>query len=78
MARNVLAMVGRELDMGPALQAAHDQSLLALGFPDDSAVARAIRAGRYDQDLGSLGAVLAEDTRDQLLVSHPSYLHNFL
>ena len=78
VAHNVLSMVGREMDMGQVLQAAHDQRLLALGFPDDSAVAKAIRAGLYDHDLGSLGAVLAEDTRDQLLVSHPSYLHNFL
>jgi aminoglycoside phosphotransferase (APT) family kinase protein len=78
VAHNVLSMVGREMDMGQELQAAHHQRLLALGFPDDSAVAQAIRAGRYDQDLGGLGAVLAEDTRDQLLVSHPSYLDEFL
>ncbi len=74
VAHNVLSMVGREMDQGDGLQAAHHQRLQALGYPDDRAVAAAIRAGRYDDDLDGLGAVLAADTRDQLLVSHPSYL----
>ncbi len=74
VARNVLAVVGRELDLGPAAQAAHDQRLRTLGFPDDPALARAIRGGRYDQDLAGLGAVLAGGTRDQLAVANPSYL----
>ena len=74
VAQNVLSMVGREMDMGQAFQAAHHQRLMTLGFPDDWALAEAIRADRYDHDLDGLGAVLAENTRDQLLVSHPSYL----
>ena len=78
VAQNVLSMVAREIDMGQVFQAAHHQRLQALGFPDDSALTEAIRAGRYDHDLVGLGAVLAEDTRDQLLVSHPSYPDDFL
>jgi hypothetical protein len=74
VARNVLTIVGRELELGPAFQAAHAERLRTLGFGDDSALAAAIRAGRYDDDLPGLGAVLAEGTRDQLLVANPSYL----
>ncbi len=74
VAGNVLTIVGRQLELGPAIQAAHAQRLHALGFGDDPALAAAIRAGRYDDDLPGLGAVLAEGTRDQLLVANPSYL----
>jgi Domain of unknown function (DUF6285) len=74
VARNVLAMVGRELDLGPADLAAHAERLRILGVPDDSTVAAAIRAGRYDDDLLGVGVVLAEGARDQLLVANPSYL----
>jgi aminoglycoside phosphotransferase (APT) family kinase protein len=74
VARNVLAMVGRELDLGPADLAAHAERLRILGVPDDATVAAAIRAGQYNDDLLGLGAVLAEGARDQLLVANPSYL----
>lgn len=74
VARNVLAMVGRELELGPAALAAHAARLLALGAPDEATLASAIRAGRYDDGLLDLGAVLAEGVRDQLLVVNPSYL----
>jgi aminoglycoside phosphotransferase (APT) family kinase protein len=74
VARNVLAMVGRELDLGPAGLVTHAESLRTLGVPDDATVAAAIRAGRHDDDLLGLGAVLAVGARDQLLVANPSYL----
>lgn len=74
VASNVLAMVGRELALGPAALAAHAERLLTLGAPDEATVAAAIRAGRYDDDLLDVGAVLAEGVRDQLLVVNPSYL----
>ncbi|MGD0394714.1 MAG: phosphotransferase family protein [Acidimicrobiales bacterium] len=74
VAGNVLTIVGRQLELGPTLQAAHAQRLRTLGFGDDPTLAAAIRAGRYDDDLRGLGAVLAEGTRDQLLVANPSYL----
>jgi aminoglycoside phosphotransferase (APT) family kinase protein len=75
VAHNVLAIVSRELERGPAGEAAHARCLQTLGFPDGSAAAAAIRSGRYDDDLPRLGAALAEGTRDQLLVANPSYLH---
>jgi aminoglycoside phosphotransferase (APT) family kinase protein len=76
VAHNVLAIVGRELELGEAGRAAHAERLRTLGFPDDSAVAAAIRTGWYDDDLCGLGADLAEATRDQLLVANPSHLHD--
>ena len=74
VARNVLAMVGRQLDLGPAGLAAHAERLRTLGVPDDATLARAIRAGRYDEDLLGLGQVLADGARDQLLVANPAHL----
>jgi aminoglycoside phosphotransferase (APT) family kinase protein len=74
VARNVLAMVGRELALGPAALAAHTQRLRALGVSDQATLASAIRAGQYDDDLLGLGAALAEGVGDQLLVVNPSYL----
>ena len=74
VARNVLAMVGRELTLGPAALAAHAERLRTLGAPDEAKVASAIRAGRYDDDLLDVGALLAEGVRDQLLVVNPPYL----
>ncbi len=76
VALNVLAMVRRELALGPAALAAHADRLLALGAPDDAAIASAIRTGRYDDDLLEVGAVLVEGVRDQLLVVNPSYLED--
>ncbi|HVA05113.1 MAG TPA: DUF6285 domain-containing protein [Acidimicrobiales bacterium] len=67
VALNVLAMVRRELALGPAALVAHTERLLTLGTPDEATVASAIRAGRYDDDLPDLGAVLAEGVRDQPL-----------
>ncbi len=74
VARNVLAMVGRELEQGSAGRAAHARRLLALGVPDDAALAAAIRAGAYDDDLVGVGGVLAGRVRDQVLVANPSHL----
>jgi aminoglycoside phosphotransferase (APT) family kinase protein len=74
VARNALAIVGRELAGGDAIAAAHAARLSSLGFTDDAALAAALRCGRLDGSLGAVGAVLAESTRDQLLVANPSYL----
>ncbi len=76
VARNVLAMVGRELLRGPAALAAHAERLRNFGVPDDATLAAAIRAGHYDDDLVGAGAVLAPGVRDQLLVVNPSYLRD--
>jgi aminoglycoside phosphotransferase (APT) family kinase protein len=74
VARNALATVERELELGAALAAAHSQRLGALGFSDDRALVSAIRAGSFDQDWQPLAAALAGAARDQLLVANPGYL----
>jgi aminoglycoside phosphotransferase (APT) family kinase protein len=74
IARNVLALVGRELELGPTLARAHGDRLDALGFESDRELAAAIRAGDCDDDWPAVGAALAASARAQLLVANPSYL----
>jgi aminoglycoside phosphotransferase (APT) family kinase protein len=74
IARNVLALVGRELRLGPASARAHRARLDALGFENDRDLAAAIRSGACDDDWSAVGAVLAASARAQLLVANPSYL----
>ena len=76
VARNVLAMVGRELSLGPAALVARDHRLRTLGMASEAALVAAVRAGSYDRDLLEVGAVLAGGVRDQLLVANPPYLRN--
>ena len=73
VAANVLAMVGRELALGPDAVVAHRKRVGGLGFPDDAALAAAVRAGRCDDRLEELGAVLAGSVADALAVSNPTH-----
>jgi aminoglycoside phosphotransferase (APT) family kinase protein len=74
VARNVLSMVERELQFGPAFGEAHRGRLRALGFDSDPSLARAIRLGVCDGRWDEVGAALAASARDQLLVANPHYL----
>ena len=74
VARNALAIVERELQLGPALARAHARRLGDLGFTDDATLAAAIRAGAFDQDVAEVGTALAASARDQLLVANPDYV----
>jgi aminoglycoside phosphotransferase (APT) family kinase protein len=74
IARNVLSMVERELRLGPAFARAHSDSLHALGFESDRALAAAIRSGACDDEWHAVGSALAASARDQLAVANPSYL----
>jgi aminoglycoside phosphotransferase (APT) family kinase protein len=74
VARNVLQIVSRELEFGPAIVRAHEQRLALLGYDDDKALARSLRAGEHDDELEKVGEALAASTRDQLMVANPSYL----
>ncbi|MCU1454415.1 MAG: aminoglycoside phosphotransferase [Acidimicrobiales bacterium] len=73
VAANVLAMVERELALGPAHAVAHAERLARLGFADDAALAASIRAGdlagRQDEVATALGAAVL----DKLAVAHPGY-----
>ena len=74
VARNALAVVERELALGPALAAAHARRVRSLGAADDAALAAAIRTGAYDDRWDEVAGALAASARDQLLVANPSYL----
>ncbi len=74
VARNALAVVERELQLGPALARAHAARLAELGFDDDRGLAAALRAGTLDDAWDRVAPALAASARDQLLVANPSYL----
>jgi hypothetical protein len=74
VAINVLGMVEREMQLGPAQADAHGGRLGELGFDSDEALAEAIRAGRLDDRDTEVRAALLESVRDKLLVANPRYL----
>jgi aminoglycoside phosphotransferase (APT) family kinase protein len=74
VARNALGIAQRELELGPALAAAHAARVTALGFADDAELATALRSGVLDDDWESVAPTLAAAARDQLLVANPAYL----
>jgi aminoglycoside phosphotransferase (APT) family kinase protein len=71
-----LEVVGRELDLGPDQEGAHQQRLASLGVDDYAGLAAAIRAGRFDEEpeLAGLVEVLRADAQDRLLVANPRWL----
>jgi hypothetical protein len=73
VAANVLAMVEREIELGPAQAAAHQDRLERLGVADDTELAAAIRDRRFDDRAGELRALLAEMVADKLAVANPNY-----
>ena len=74
VARNVLQMAQRELQLGADIAREHAHRLAELGVDSDRELVAAIRAGRFDDDWGRVGALLMASARDQLLVANPSYL----
>lgn len=66
VAANALRIVEREL-----LQAGPEPELL--GFPDEEALAAAIRAGEFDCRADELEPVLRAVVRNRLDVAHPGY-----
>ncbi|MGZ4671782.1 MAG: DUF6285 domain-containing protein [Ilumatobacteraceae bacterium] len=74
VAVNVLAIVERELNLGPAQHAAHAVRLSTLGVADDAALAAAIRAGVLDDRLDQVRSLVWESVRDKLSVANPRYL----
>ena len=74
VAVNVLGMVARELELGPAQAAAHHAALERLGVADEAALAAAIRAGTLDDRRAEVLDVLRETVRAKLEVSNPGYI----
>lgn len=74
VAVNVLAMVERELQLGPAQAEAHAARLATLGCADDAELARRIRDGSLDDRLDEVRALVRDSVRDKLRVANPAYL----
>jgi len=74
VAANALAIVERELALGPAQAAAHRERLKALGVRDEAELARQIRAGELDDRLDEVKAVVWATVRDKLAVANPRHL----
>jgi hypothetical protein len=74
VAANMLAMVERELELGPAQAAAHESRLATLGVTDDAELAARIRAGDFDDRYDEVRAVVLATVRDKLAVANPRHL----
>jgi aminoglycoside phosphotransferase (APT) family kinase protein len=71
VARGVLRLVGRELELGPGVADAHARRLAELGVADDAMLARQIRAGREGADVV---AALVATAVDKVRVADPRQL----
>jgi len=74
VAANMLAIVERELALGPAQEQAHRARLDELGVPDEAALAAAIRSGAMDDRAAEARRLVWETVRDKLAVANPKYL----
>lgn len=74
VAVNVLAIVERELEVGPAQAGAHAERLAALGVGSDAELAASIREGAFDGRLAEVLATLEPSIRDKVAVANPRYL----
>ena len=74
VASNVIAMVEREIELGPAQAEAHAARLERLGVADDTELATAIRDRRFEGRADELRALLSETVVDKLTVANPGYL----
>ena len=74
VAANVLAIVERELRLGPAAEADHARRLAALGLADDLELAGRIRAGALDDRLEEVVDLTRRHAVDRLRIANPSWL----
>jgi hypothetical protein len=74
VAANVVAIIERELELGPQVAAAHAARLRQLGAGDDAELCAAIRAGRFDDRAGELVAAVRASVVDKLRIANPRYL----
>lgn len=74
VAANLLAIVEREIELGPEQATRHRARLDELDLPDDVALAAAIRSGQLDERLDQVRTLVWDSVRDKLLVANPAYL----
>jgi aminoglycoside phosphotransferase (APT) family kinase protein len=73
VAANVVAMVARELSLGPAQASAHAARLGCLGVGSESELAAAIRSGALDARREEVVAAVRDTVAAKLAVAHPGY-----
>ena len=74
VAINCLAMVEREMALGPNQNRAHRDRLATLGMADDAELAAAIRGGELDDRLAEVRKLVWASVLDKLAVANPRYL----
>jgi len=74
VAVRVLAMVERELTLGPSQAAAHSERLASLGVGSEAELAAAIRSGELDDRYDEVKAVVQATVEDKLRVANPGHL----
>lgn len=74
VARNVLRIVARQLQLSEHQEAEHRARLARLGCRDDDELALGIRAGRFDDRASEVLAVVRQSVRAKLAVANPGYL----
>ena len=74
VASNVLAMVEREIELGPVQEQRHHERLAVLGVGSDEELAAAIRERRFDGRADELRELLFDMVTDKLSVANPGYL----
>ena len=71
--RNVLAIIERELELGPDIDRRRAELTAMFGAADDEALAAAIRAGTLDHRAAELRKELLELAELQLRVDNPRW-----
>lgn len=74
VAMNIVDMVRREIELGPAQSVAHAARLTALGHDSDESLAAAIRDGHFDNTLAAVLAALRPSVEDKVRVANPRHL----
>jgi aminoglycoside phosphotransferase (APT) family kinase protein len=73
VAANVVAMVGRQVRMGPRQESDYASLLEHLGVADDAELAETIRGGDLDDRMDEVRTVVAASVAAKLAVAHPGY-----
>lgn len=73
VAMNVLAIVRRELALGPEKARRHATGLAGFGMADDGALARAIRSRTIEGRLAEVAAFVRQAVVDSLAIANPGY-----
>ncbi|MDJ0770404.1 MAG: DUF6285 domain-containing protein [Ilumatobacter sp.] len=74
VAANMLAIVERELSLGPEQAVRHRERLGRFGVADDADLAARIRSGQLDDRFDEVRELVWASVRDKLAVANPRYL----